>query len=55
MFRVKAILGNTGSWRTFDNQSAELLLSCAALIELRSAVGVCMTHLGMPGSYVFNA
>ncbi len=32
MFRIKVILGNTGSLHTFDNQSTDLLWACAALI-----------------------
>jgi len=47
MFRFKTIFGNTCSRRTFNNQAAELLLTCAALNR--------MTHLGMPDSYVLDA
>ncbi len=43
VFRVKMIFGERVSARSFDGQSAQLLVRCAALNR--------MTHLGMPASY----
>ncbi len=43
VFRVKMIFGERVSARSFDGQTAQLLVRCAALNR--------MTHLGMPASY----
>ncbi len=43
MFRIKTIFGDRVRARTFEGQSAEMLIRCSALNH--------MTHLGMPDSY----
>jgi len=43
MFRIKTMFGDRVRARTFEGQSAEMLIRCSALNG--------MTHLGMPDSY----
>src|SRR5215210_7548366 len=43
MFRIKTMFGDRVRARTFEGQSAEMLIRCSALNH--------MTHLGMPDSY----